>query len=253
MIGNFSGGPWPYGHMNLTWRSMIYSLPEGILKFAINASIDSLPSFTNLYKWGKRLNANCPLCSGKGTLLHILNNCSNMLDRYAWRHNNLIRVIISALENSHLFKGKRLRITADIEGYLTAGGTVPPEIIPTSQKPDIVLTFPGSKKVVLVELTVPFETHINKAHQLKSDRYASLLSDIISLGYNCSLFPVEVGSRGLITKPNKDSFIKPLRLVKSTSNYTNLKNSLSKKALVSSFSIFQARHEKEWNVIGNLY
>ena len=35
---------------NLTWRSIMYSLPEGVLKFAINAAIDSFPSFSNLHK-----------------------------------------------------------------------------------------------------------------------------------------------------------------------------------------------------------
>jgi hypothetical protein len=31
---------------NITWRSVIYCLPKGVLKFAINASMDTLPSFT---------------------------------------------------------------------------------------------------------------------------------------------------------------------------------------------------------------
>ena len=118
---------------NMTWRSMIYSLPKGVMKFAVNAAMDSLPSFTNLHRWGKRLSGNCPLCPCKGTLFHILNHCNIMLDRYLWRHNNIIRILISALENSELVKNKKVILSADIAGYLTAGGTVPPDVIPTAR------------------------------------------------------------------------------------------------------------------------
>jgi hypothetical protein len=152
---------------NLTWKSIMYGLPQGVLKFAINAAIDSLPTFANLCKWGKRLSSNCPLCSKKGTLLHILNNCNPMLDRYLWRHNNIIRILISAFEDSESFKDKTVLITADIEGYLIGGGTVPPDIIPTAQKPDVVLTFPAECLVFLFELTVPFETHIDDVNNLR--------------------------------------------------------------------------------------
>ena len=239
-------------NMNLTWKSIMYSLPKGVLKFAINAAIDSLPSFTNLYRWGKRLSANCPLCQCKGTLFHILNNCSHMLDRYLWRHNNIIRIIISSLENSQVIESKKAHITADIAGYLVAGGTVPPDVIPTVQKPDIVLNFPSTKKIVLIELTVPFEANIDKSHKLKDDRYASLVSDIKSNGYTCTLVSVEVGSRGLITKANKARLQHLLRTVKSHTKYSDLKTDVSKAALTSSFSIFHSRHEKEWNVVSNL-
>lgn len=233
---------------NLTWKSIMYGLPEGVLKFAINAAIDSLPTFANLHKWGKRLSSNCPLCSKKGTLLHILNNCNQMLDRYLWRHNNIIRILISAFEDSKIFKDKGVLITADLEGYLTGGGTVPPDIIPTAQKPDIVLTFPAQKKNILFELTVPFETNIDKANKLKTDRYATLVGDISDAGYKCTLIPIEIGSRGLITKLNKTRLRGLLRTLKSNVKYAALKNNISKKSLTSSFSIFQARQEREWNV-----
>ena len=239
-------------NMNVSWRSLIYSLPKGVMKFAVNAAMDSLPSFTNLHRWGKRLSGNCPLCSCKGTLFHILNHCSNMLDRYLWRHNNIIRIIISSLENSQLVKNNKAIISADIAGYLTAGGTVPPDVIPTAQKPDIVVTFPESKTIILFELTVPFERNIDKSHQFKLDRYASLADDIRIAGYDCRLVPFEIGSRGLITKQNKSHLNQLLRTVESKTKYSKLKDDISKAALASSFSIFQARHEKEWNVTNNL-
>jgi hypothetical protein len=32
----------------ITWKSYMLNLPRGVLKFALNASIDTLPTFTNL-------------------------------------------------------------------------------------------------------------------------------------------------------------------------------------------------------------
>jgi hypothetical protein len=42
----------------ITWKSYIWYLPRGVLKFALNANIDTLPIFTNLEKWGKRASVN---------------------------------------------------------------------------------------------------------------------------------------------------------------------------------------------------
>jgi hypothetical protein len=36
-----------------TWKSYMWNLPCGVLKFALNASIDTLPIFTNLKRWGE--------------------------------------------------------------------------------------------------------------------------------------------------------------------------------------------------------
>ena len=77
---------------NLTWKSIMYNLPKRVLSFVINASIDSLPSYTNLHTWGKRMTDKCIFCPNTtGTLHHILSNCPTFLNRYEWRHNNILR------------------------------------------------------------------------------------------------------------------------------------------------------------------
>ena len=79
---------------NLTWKSVMFNLPRKVLKFAINACIDSLPSYANLSRWGKRLSEKCPFCPNlTGTLHHILSNCPSFLERYTWRHNNVLKVL----------------------------------------------------------------------------------------------------------------------------------------------------------------
>ena len=233
---------------DLSWKSIMFSLPKGVLKFAINASIDSLPSFTNLKRWGKRLFDSCPLCNGKGTLLHILNNCQNMLDRYLWRHNNLIRIFLSVFQESRCFQNSSIQMYADIENYTIGGGTIPPNVIATSQKPDIVLYWPTDKRVILFELSVPFEPNINKAHCTKLDRYSSLVSDIIDAGFDCSLVAIEIGSRGLIDTDNKNRLTRLSKDIQLPIKFSEFKTKLVKSVIMSSYSVYNARHEPSWNV-----
>jgi len=66
---------------DLTWKSVMYDLPKGILSFAVRASIDALPTFCNLATWGKRTNDKCKLCGNRETLHHVLNNCGVSLQQ----------------------------------------------------------------------------------------------------------------------------------------------------------------------------
>jgi hypothetical protein len=47
---------------SVTWKSYMWNLPHGVLKFAVNSSIDMFPTFTNLRRLGKRASVNCQLC-----------------------------------------------------------------------------------------------------------------------------------------------------------------------------------------------
>ncbi len=64
----------------VTWKSFMWDIPQGVLKFAINAGINTLPTLDNLRRWGKRTNDRCPFCGNIQTLLHVLSNCSVALD-----------------------------------------------------------------------------------------------------------------------------------------------------------------------------
>lgn len=84
---------------DLTWISIIYDLPRGVLSFAVRTSIDFLPTFTNFKTWGKRLQTNCKLCSNRETLHHILHHCSISLNqgRFTWRHNSIFDHLLKHL------------------------------------------------------------------------------------------------------------------------------------------------------------
>jgi len=58
------------------WVKAVEGLPPEPLKFALNASLDTLPTNANLHTWGKKANNICPFGrDSRQSLLHVLNCC----------------------------------------------------------------------------------------------------------------------------------------------------------------------------------
>ena len=233
---------------DITWRSAIYSLPRRVLSFAINSSIDTLPTFRNLKLWGKKMSSNSKLCGNTQTLLHVLAGCKTMLDqgRYTWRHNcvlNHIEMYIRGLTNN-------ANIISDLPGRSLSGLTIPPEVpIVTSARPDLVIHYSDANVIKIIELTVPFETNIEKEHTFKTNKYATLIQDIKDKQISSELTCVEVGCRGYVSESNKirlTTILKSLDIKPSKRQVKELTLSLSKLALLTSFVIFKCKDEPEW-------
>ena len=73
---------------------------------------------------------------------------------------------------------------------------IPHDIVVTAFRPDIFLYSYTGKKCILVELTVPFEDRVFIAAEGKARKYKDLQYQIISAGYDCRIYTVEVGCRG---------------------------------------------------------
>ena len=71
-----------------------------------------------------------------------------------------------------------------------------PNIIHTAQRPDIVIWSPNDRKLVMVELTVPWETRCEEAYERKMAKYTVLQEQCRGCGWSTWLFPVEIGCRG---------------------------------------------------------
>ena len=178
-------------------------MPKGVMKFMINSFLDTLPTKNNLSRWGKNMSTNCLLCSKKETLRHVLNHCQVMLDqgRYTWRHNSVLRIIHDTFKE---IADPSWTLYCDLTGTTkVAGTTIPPDILATQQRPDLVLLNRTSKSIIIIELTIPFDQNIPTAHDYKTNKYSSLILDLGEQSYDAKLFCLEVGSRGLITHSNK--------------------------------------------------
>ena len=186
-------------------------------------------------------------CGNTQTLLHILSNCQVALDqgRYTWRHNsvlsNVIRIIRPKLAPDAV-------LFSDMPGYLApGGGSIPPNVLVTNQRPHIFIVNESKREAVVFELTCPWDDNIVRSHNFKEEKYAPLVADL-SQSYKTYHFSVEVSVRGQISRDNKQRLKALIYRVCSDPKpvFKTIVPILSKSALLSSFSIFSARAEPSW-------
>ena len=99
----------------------------------------------------------------------------------------------------------------------------------------------------IYELTCPFETRIDQAHEIKQNKYDRLIVDLKDQGYQVVYEAFEVGSRGQITKKNKERLKSIYELSKTSHSFPTFMKNISVISVLGSFVIFTARKEKEWN------
>ena len=215
------------------------------MQFAINASLDTLATNANLKRWGKRTNAKCDLCKKRERLHHTLNNCDIMLDRYSWRHDSILNFMYTTIKDK-LQSDNNVTVFADLPFAHEGNTTLPIDIIITAQKPDLVIIDRNKRNIILFELSVPFELNIDSTHELKVNRYSKLVSDIESSGYTVDYYPVEIGSRGYISKDNEARLKSLFRKVSKDIKYNLVKQNLCKIALLGSFVIYHSKYEDSW-------
>ena len=215
---------WDLPDRRVTW-SDLWRLEPFRISFLLRSVYDTLPSPVNLARWGLREDPLCKLCGKKGTMSHILAGCPTALaqGRYRWRHDQVLCVIAEILEQarrkpqpskpqvssvqfirageqtssvkrgrSNILQGaQEWEMSADLGRKLTF-----PPIVQTTLRPDIVIWSGQAKKVILVELTVPWEEGCEEAHERKSLKYQDLIMECREKGWQAWLFHVEVGCRG---------------------------------------------------------
>ena len=138
----------------------------------------------------------------------------------------------------------KFSVFSDLPGYTVGGGSTPPELCITGQKPDIVIQDKKNKSIHLFELSVPIETNnnIEKRHTEKSNRYAHFLTDM-SDGYSCSVTCFEIGSRGYISTKNHSALYTLHKFVKPGVKLTKFKENISALSVYGSYHIFITRRE----------
>ena len=226
---------------DITWKSIMYNLPRGVLKFAINASIDTLPTHSNLRRWGRKSDGKCKLCGNRETLHHTLNNCKIMLDqgRYTWHHNSIVKYISNLSQN--------LEIHVDLPGRLQGASTIPSDILITNLKPDIVIINRDVSNMHIIEISIPFEDNIDKTHSYKASKYNDLISDLEDKEYSVGYFQIEIGSREYISKPNMNRIKCLLKKINSNIKFSSIKSEICKISLLCSYIVFYSKFDNSWN------
>ena len=238
----------------MIWKSIMYNLPVKVLKFLVNAVSDTVNTRANLLRWGKSTTSKCRHCDCVETLNHVLNCCSVFLSqgRYTWRHNNVLKCFVEMITESISPDTKILHDIPYLTGYSPVS-TIPLPCTQTNLKPDLCIYDENSKKIMIMELTVPFELGIEKAHQYKVNKYSSLVTDIRNNNYEVEYLAIEVGSRGFISSNNTQRLKQMLGYFhERNTKPREFQDKLSKMALVSSFAIYCAKGEPSWQDCNNL-
>ena len=153
------------------WSKVQQNMPRNIFNFMIKYLNNTLPTKKNLHKWSLSDSPSCSFCLNPETLQHIVSSCNSYLadGRYTWRHNSVLLFLarsFSSLQNCLLY--------ADLPFFSS-----PSLITGDSLRPDLVLISPDNT-LYLLELTVGFETNIEKNSIRKATKYKPLLRDLNS-------------------------------------------------------------------------
>ncbi|CAG9565603.1 unnamed protein product [Danaus chrysippus] len=255
----------------LKWRTLIYDWSPALLKFYLNAFQMTLPDQSNLVRWGKSTEKTCYIC-GKavGTAKHLLVGCKVLLDsgQYSRRHDRVLEVIREAVSLSVARAQKGITTNERSVGFVREGSRatksnvkpysilkaasdwtimmdtyekqykIPEDICASASRPDIFLFSRILKRVVMIELTVPWETNIPKDHTIKVNKYYELTNELTRNRFVVDLYAVEVGARG-ITAKSLYNLLKDLGLPRTHINA--FLERTSKAALVGSFQIWLGR------------
>ncbi|XP_060072881.1 uncharacterized protein LOC132552703 [Ylistrum balloti] len=217
---------WNLPERKITWTDLWKMEPLRI-SFMLRSVYDTLPISSKLCRWGLLEDPACSLCGGRGTLAHVLSGCRVALrqGRYRWRHDQVLAALADILEKERRQKRSLIEHRKPHIQFVRAGEKGPPtttayhvnvltqapswemrvdlnkrlvlpDLVQTTLRPDIVIWSQQRQKVILVELTVPWEEGCDEAHEKKAGKYQELAELCRHKGWNTWLFPVEVGARG---------------------------------------------------------
>ena len=224
----------------------------------------------------------------QATLFHILAGCSTALDqkRYWWSHDCVLlyiqSVLVSFLYDCNMKASPaRPRDVAPLNISFLAEGTpappprrqrptigllhrandwkllvdfyhdqyvFPPEIHPTTLRPDIVIWSPSLNMVIFIELTCPMEENCEARRQEKIARYIALIAEIEDgHRWKVVMHTIEVGARGQVHRKPAVSCFRSLGF--SNRAISKIIKNLSLLSARASLAIYMARNKPIWEYL----
>ena len=205
-------------------------LPRNIYNYTVRHMNDTLPSLSNLFRWGKSLTASCSHCRHAQTTTHILSGCSSCLDRYTWRHNSVLVNLANVLQPIV----KKISLT-----YL--------EDSQLQTRPDMIV-IDKSNRMYIIELTVGHESNAESNAKRKAEKYSQLLHDeaLCRKYKSIDFINLVMATRGVFSKDTRSFFtmLDTLKHDSSLIKYTAVKMTCI--CIRTSYYIFCMR-DKDWS------
>lgn len=174
-----------------TWLD-VWSVGRHQVKFLLCSVDDVLLTPSNVHTWGLAESPNCTLCRRPANLEHVLSSCCSSLadGKFRWQHNQIMAQLADGVEQASK-KAKKLSHGPRFIHFVRVGESAAAEVrskgvlatasdwvmgtdlkkrlkiteeAHTRPRADIVLWSKGTKQVVLMELTVPWEERMEEAY-----------------------------------------------------------------------------------------
>ena len=234
---------WEVPARKLSPREVVM-MPEDRLKFLVKSVYDLLPTPQNKSIWFGEEEARCRQCGENGSLTHILSGCKVALadGKYKWRHDQVLKEIALSVDEKRrkhnaapgekgggkidfIRSGEKKKKAAPspLRSYLDGAGDwslkvdldnrlrVPERVSETNLRPDMLLISDSTKRMGIVELTVPSEERVEIAGEMKREKYQRIVQDGKERGWTVRVWAVEVGYRGF-PAASMASFLKDIGL-----------------------------------------
>ena len=178
-------------------------------RFIHRARVDCLP-LNGTRRFDTEGDKRCRRCGyATETLPHVINHCRHQLVNMTGRHDAILDRIVKAVPAS-LGTASINRKVADSSSAL---------------RPDLVVTDMANRKVVIVDVTVPFENRyeaLEAARLAKMDKYEPLVKELTEKGFEVEMDALVVGSLGAWDPANE----RTLRILKIGRRYSRMMRKL---------------------------
>jgi len=244
-----------------TWNRLLLGCNPGQFSFILRAASDTLPTSVNLKRWHIQCGAKCTLCGhSQPTTAHILGGCPVALSQgcFTYRHDKVLHCLATELL-MHFDGSSMILLYADLPGMRASDcpqATIPPSLLITSYRPDIVIYNKGNNSIAMLELTCPLDSthHLEAARDRKQGKteYLEILSEFQRMGVDCYYDTLELSVLGHYLPPSLTSLKNCVNFIQDEENFSksNCRQILQLAAAISISSsrrIFLARNSTEWS------
>ncbi|XP_065883967.1 uncharacterized protein [Dysidea avara] len=236
------------------------SMHPGQLSFLLRAASDTLPTAMNLRRWNIQCHAKCVLCdSSRPTTAHVLGGCPVALsqERYTYRHDLVIQSLVDSFIRVYIDL-PYIRVYADLPNLRASESppsTLPPNVIVTPFRPDIVIHNTVTSSILLFELTCPLDSahHLEQARSRKQNKaeYHQILSELDRLNVTNFYETLEISVLGHFQQFSVTNTYNVLHFIDKDINITRslvqrMLDDASKVCMTASQKIFMASDCREW-------
>ena len=175
----------------------------------------------------------------------------------ASRHNSVLSSLWKSAKR--LCPASEIRADLPTRSYEACDSvpTIPPYILATAERPDIVIMHPRSRRILIIELRVPFDSNLEDRASFKKSKYSgNLMPQLMELCWEVSFAHVGIGALGTVPRTRRDSLmlIEDFKSVKPTcaKETHSAALTLSKIAIATSYTIFLECENAHWMPPGPL-